>query len=114
MGLFDIFRQKPVPEYLINKRFKPFPGIGTRASSNYATIFSNIDYKFKDPIKWMRHTERSEQSRLLFPLKDQEYRVVEVRDGGSLGEFYRVLVAAGGSSKSGVWVSAQDLVEVKQ
>ena len=108
MGLFSLFSKKALPEELASIRLKPTP-FGTRAFPLYATAVRNKDLQNKDPMKWMKHTEESERTKLVGYLKDGLYKIIEM-EVNKVGTFYKVQ-PENQKGKDGLWVAKDDIWE---
>ncbi len=107
MGLFS--KKKDLPEELKAVRLKPKP-YGTRAFPLYVTAVTNKDLEKKDPIKWLKHIDRSEKTQLIGYLEDGLYKIIDMEEVSKVGIFYKVQ-PEDREDKEGVWVAKDDIWE---
>lgn len=112
MGLFSFFTKKEIPEKLKTVRLKPIPFNlgGTKAFPLFATAVRNKELQSKNPIKWIQHTQESEQTKLVGYIKDGIYKIVDI-EINKVGTFYKVLPQEK-EGTDGVWVAKEDIYEI--
>ena len=108
MGLFSFFSKKELPEELKSVRLIPTP-FGTKAFPFLATAMCNKDLQNKDPIKWLKHTDESEQTQLVWNLKDGLYKIIDI-EINKVGTFYKVQ-PEDKEGEEGVWVAKNNILE---
>lgn len=114
MGLFSGFTKplikRDLSEELKAIRLEP-TAFGTKVFHSYVNAVANKDYKVKDPIKWIKHTDRSERSGLCADLEDGVYKIIGIVETKKLGVFYEIL-PEDLEDQEGVWVSKDDIWEL--